>query len=1052
MPILSQGFFLLRRPQLPLNVFYEFNDLINRQPEQFEKEIIRFVSQPDMLEAIYVASPELYESFIMLIEGRAKTGTDKLLKTLYKYLVRMTSRSTPYGLFAGCALGKLGKQTRIAFDKNNPYRTHARLDMNYVAEMAEDMLKKDAVRGQLTYFVNTSLYPVGDQFRYVESYIKDKKRFHVLASVEASVYLKTVLAKAHNGATITKLANSIVSQEISQHEAEQYVHTIIDAQILVSELEPTVTGDEFFDTLIFKLEKLKGTKETVFKLKKIAGLLHAPNPGIGKYKEVESVIASHFVTTGSKDLIQTDLFYNTDECVLNENVLQILIKEYRNIETLGFRNPQPELEQFRKSFLDRYEQREMPLLQVLDNESGIGFGKLTTGYADNLPLLDDMQLPAEPATSSTEWTPLVKFREKLYRQAIAAGNPSVEITDAMLNELKKEISAVHEAPDSFYLFGNLLADSQQDVDDGNFRFAFHAMGGPSGLKLIGRFCHGNPELTNWVNKAVQQEERFDQDAIFAEIAHLPEARVGNVLMRPHLRAYEIPYLAGSSLPAENQIRPEELLISIAANGEIILRSNRLNKRIYPRLTNAHNFEKGLPVYRFLCELAYQNDHQYFAWNWNHLSSNTFLPRVTYKHWILSRAAWNLEQAVFSRLLEKEAAYVREWQEIRKTLAIPRYVQLRQADNEFLIDGESEISIKILCDAMRKYNRIKLTEFPEGTGKSVLADGKDHYVNEILIPLVNEKASLPATDTRKPIAIPANVKRSFMVGSEWLYVKIYAGTKTADRLLTSVIRPFTEKLLAAGTIEKWFFIRFADPDEHIRLRFYHASNPVFWNSVLVQLNENLQPMLENGTVQKMQIDTYKRELERYGPTNFNEIESVFFADSMATLGILNLLEGDEGEQYRWLLALRSVDRLLDDLHFDLAAKKQFMDHLQGHFFKEFKGNTELNVQLNDKYRTHSREIASFLNPLDDSSNELEEVIALLDERSERMKASFAVLQPELEITVDKLAGSLVHMSLNRIFVSRQRIHELVIYHYLKKYYESALARKEKNAGKNSLLKH
>ena len=142
MAILSQGFFLLRRPQLPLDVFYEFNERVNNQPELFEQEIIRFFSQPAILEAIYVASPELYDSFTGLLEGRVKTGVDKLLNTLYKYLVRMTSRSTPYGLFAGCAPGELGERTSIEFDENAPSYTHARLDMNYVAEMAAGLIKK----------------------------------------------------------------------------------------------------------------------------------------------------------------------------------------------------------------------------------------------------------------------------------------------------------------------------------------------------------------------------------------------------------------------------------------------------------------------------------------------------------------------------------------------------------------------------------------------------------------------------------------------------------------------------------------------------------------------------------------------------------------------------------------------------------------------------------------------------------------------------------------------------------------------------------------------
>lgn len=1051
MPILSQGFFLLRRPQLPLNVFYQFNERVKNQPELFEQEIIHFFSQPAIMEAIYVASPELYDSFTGLIEGRVKTGIDKLLKTFYKYLVRMTSRSTPYGLFAGCAMGEFGQQTHIEFDRALPHFTHARLDMNYVAEMAAGLLKKNNVRQQLKFFVNTSLYRIGNTYRYVESFLKNKRRLYVLASVEASTYLDVVLTAARRGATLHELANAIVAEDITLGEAEEYVDAIIHAQILVSELEATVTGEEFFHTITGKLAGMEGTEEDVSQLKKIGGLLQSREPGVGRYKAVESVIAEHFVTTGSKDLIQTDLFYNMQSCVLNEQVIGLLTKEYKNIELLGHKNPQPEMDQFRRNFFERYEQREMPLLEVLDSETGIGYGRVTTGKADNLPLLDEMQLPGNSKPNSTEWSPLVKFREKLYHQAMAEGTKSVSLTDAMLNDLRKDMPVARTAPDSFYLFGTLIADSQAEMDNGRFKFAFQAMGGPSGVKLIGRFCHGNPQLTEWVKKAATEEEAFCPDAVFAEIAHLPEARVGNVLMRPHFREFEIPYLAGSSLPEENQIMPDDLMVSVLGTGEVILRSKKLNKRVIPSLTNAHNFSNGLPVYRFLCELAYQEDYQYFGWNWNYLSSRTFLPRVEYKHWILSRATWNLEKDSFASLLLKDVAYAEEWQKIRSTYDIPRFVQLRQGDSEFLIDGESDISVQILCDSMRKYGRVVITEFLEGQAGAILGDEENRYAHELLIPLLNQKEAITAQiTTTNQIEAPAEIRRNFMVGSEWLYVKIYTGTKTADRLLTSLIKPFAEKLLQENVIQKWFFLRFGDPDEHIRLRFFHDSNPVFWNTVMQQLNELLHPLIENGTVQKVQLDTYKRELERYGHHAFDQVESIFFADSVATIGLLDMLEGDEGERYRWLLGLRSVDRLLDDLDYSLPQKKMLMDLLQESFFNEFKGNTALTVQLNDKYRAHTKEISSFLNPLDDETNGIQEVIELLDQRSAQIKVSFAILLPSMTKPKAGFASSLVHMLLNRLFVSKQRVHELVIYHYLKKYYESTLARQQKSVGR-ALLK-
>jgi len=1054
MSILHQGFFLLRRPLLPLNVLYDFNERVNQQPELFEQEIIQFASQPAILNAIYVASPELYYSFVGYLEGKTKTGIDKLAKTLYKYLIRMTSRSTPFGLFAGCAVGRIGDETRITFDTNIPYYTHSRLDTNYVAELTDRLLAKDTIRQQLKFHVNTSLYRLGDTYRYVESSVKNKKRQYVLASVERSEYLDRVLNRARHGATTREMADAVVSDDITMSEAEQYVGIIIDSQLVVSELDVTVTGIEFFNLLINRLDRMDGTAEDVSNLKAIAALLQTLNPGVKQYQQVETLVKRHFVTTGSKDLVQTDLFYNTLSCELGEQVINTLAKEYKQIECLGNRKAQPDLDQFKKSFLERYEQREMPLMEVLDNETGIGFGVATAGRVDNLPLLDEVQLPGTVRHDTTEWAPLIKFKEKLYQQAVAEGTQVITLTDTLLHELRKEVPVLSTAPDSFYLFGNLIADSQDDVNAGNFKFALNAMGGPSGMKLIGRFCHGNPTLTKQVIEAMQAEENFEPDAIYAEVTHLPEARVGNVLMRPHFRTYEIPYLAGSSLPTEQQITPDDLLVSVSTSGELVLRSKRLNKRVYPRLTNAHKFSNGLPIYRFLCELSYQASYQCLNWNWGFLAKNSFLPRIEYKHWLLSRATWNLDKDMFIRLLGKDADCVKEWQMIRHAFGVPRFVQLQQGDSELLIDGESAMAVQILTDAVRKYSKVSLVEFVDGGGKGLLSDGATCYANEMILPLLNTKVTnvkpfLPAMESGQATATPP--KRTFMVGSEWLYVKIYAGTKTADRLLASVIKPLADKLMLNGTIEKWFFIRYADPDDHIRVRFYNAVRPNFWNTVLEQLSQRLCPLIENGTVRTMQVDTYRRELERYGQHAFEQVESIFMADSQATVSLLDMLDGDAGERYRWLLGLRSVDMLLNDLSFGLPEKKKLMDKLQENFFEEFKGNTQLTVQLNNKYREHTKEITSFLQPANDVANEIEDAIELMQERSASIQIALSLIPQGTTVPKHSFAASLVHMSLNRLFVSKHRVHELIIYHYLKKFYESKLARTAKNTERDVLHK-
>jgi thiopeptide-type bacteriocin biosynthesis protein len=287
----------------------------------------------------------------------------------------------------------------------------------------------------------------------------------------------------------------------------------------------------------------------------------------------------------------------------------------------------------------------------------------------------------------------------------------------------------------------------------------------------------------------------------------------------------------------------------------------------------------------------------------------------------------------------------------------------------------------------------------------------------------------------PIATATLPQRYFLPGSEWLYVKIYAGINTTEKILKTVIKPLIEELNGEGIIDKWFFIRYTDPDDHIRVRFHHATAKDFWKTVLSKLNDIISREVDPDLIHKIQTDTYIREIERYGADAIEWSESIFCYDSEAVLGCIDLLEGEEGENYRWLLAVRGVDMLLQDFGYSLQQRSAYLKRLQHHFFQEFGGGQALQTQLNSSYRKHMRQISSFLDACQDADNEIEEAIALLAIRSSHIR--HAIQHAPVE-KWDDLIGSYIHMFLNRILLSNQRKQELIIYHFLSKYYESRVA--------------
>jgi|GEM_PF-4898297 len=100
-----------------------------------ENNLKRMLSDKVFLNALYLASPQLYYAVIAtdaasLFEDSRKAR--KLRLSLLRYIYRISTRCTPFGLFAGCAVAGLGPVTNVVMNDITAYRQHTRLDMQYL--------------------------------------------------------------------------------------------------------------------------------------------------------------------------------------------------------------------------------------------------------------------------------------------------------------------------------------------------------------------------------------------------------------------------------------------------------------------------------------------------------------------------------------------------------------------------------------------------------------------------------------------------------------------------------------------------------------------------------------------------------------------------------------------------------------------------------------------------------------------------------------------------------------------------------------------------------
>jgi len=292
------------------------------------------------------------------------------------------------------------------------------------------------------------------------------------------------------------------------------------------------------------------------------------------------------------------------------------------------------------------------------------------------------------------------------------------------------------------------------------------------------------------------------------------------------------------------------------------------------------------------------------------------------------------------------------------------------------------------------------------------------------------------------------RRAFFLGDSWAYYKFYSGPKTADLLLTRTLGPLVDLLLAEGRIDSWFFVRYADPHLHLRLRLQLCGREDL-SAVICRIHDDLAPWVERRLVWRVQTDTYQREIERYGRTMMELSEELFCLDSRMVVGILKQFHDDSGERKRWLMALRAIDRFLDDFELTIKEKSALIGEFRDGIIKEIRGKKNIRRQLNEKYRRDKREIEDVLKMGDDTGGEYGPLVRIITERSAAMRPLVKMILEHTnkinsEVNRNELIRSFLHMMMNRFFRSSPNLHELVLYDYLALYYHSTLARRDRES--------
>lgn len=972
------------------------------------------------MDALALANPLFHD----LIAGKVKSGGSLNVKerlSLSKYYNRSCFRPTPFGGFSSFTVARWGDSEQLTIADIGEVQMHIRPDQELVMALDEHRVANAA---DDWYLINPLFYETDQEFRYIRSIKAEPapKLSFTIESLEATRLNRKLVKLLRSGPrTGNELLRCIAGQSYCNAEdAALYLGALRSAQVIQPLMSCNITGEDYFIRLV-KSGSLVNKTQGLIELQAIFSRTYPLGalPLVAIQRAVEVQVGGEVTGQPLRQvygIAERPLAGGDVPIRLQEKIRQAL----RCLAVLAQPECMSPMSEFRLRFEERFEGRKIPLLQALDPDAGIGYGRLTspTGSA----LLEGLPFPEQKASGALSWTAVHRLLlhkwlgneagGRVQHIALCAEDLAVCTRDEAL-AFPPGISVLFRIIDNDTLF-------------------IETAGGVSAHPLIGRFTPFSSEIDALARDLAAREAAANPSVLFAEIAQLSDFHADNINRRLTVLDYEIPVNCVSLLPPDRQILPQDLLVSVEG-GRVVLESGRLMREVIPRMSSAYNYNRNeLAIFRFLCDLQYQGLQSNLTLDLRHFFPGmNYYPRVTFEDTIISPAKWFPGIEAVREMIRGGTTGFPAY---KSKLQLPRRIALSSNDRQLVFDLDVPAEVSLLLQCIKDLEQVQLNEFfcPVVTGSPVTDSQGNPYSGQFHTFLFN-KATVYSAVSQQSTSAGGNTRRNFVPGSQWLYFKIYCSAQVAHDILRYRLPGLLRKLTKSGPF-CWFFIRYDDPGPHLRVRICVNQER---NAEVIRLFKTIFGALDdNDMIRDYSANTYRRELERYGSDIIELVEEFFCASSALCLQMIRST-GDEYTATQHLFALVSTMEILDRLLPEDTAQIRFLRSVSQSLFAEHLGTKHFRVALDSKYRIVKSELLGVL-------QDTKYFVRLKTSSGhKRFKGSVMAIQRQMKLFQEQrkiaLCADIIHMHLNRVFTDQQRKQELVLYYCLHKYKSAEKAR-------------
>ncbi len=255
---LPAEFYMMRAPALPAQVFLQLStaghiyaetmdekldEVLQRGKRECVETLLELAARPEIRQAVAIASPSLLGGLRRLKrEGETEARRARVHRGLLRYLIRMSTRPTPFGLFSGVGVGRFAEKTGAQLGDSAIRRFRTRPDMNWLLAILKKLEEDRALVEQLQVGLNQMAYLVGDRavLPFADIYGEVDNR---AISLRATAVVRKVFEVAQHPVLFTALSKTL--QETFPRATKEQIESLLwqlwEHHFLISQLHPPLT-------------------------------------------------------------------------------------------------------------------------------------------------------------------------------------------------------------------------------------------------------------------------------------------------------------------------------------------------------------------------------------------------------------------------------------------------------------------------------------------------------------------------------------------------------------------------------------------------------------------------------------------------------------------------------------------------------------------------------------------------------------------------------------------------------------------------------------------